>query len=76
MSIERVRKYFEQEGIPNKILEFSVSSATVALAAEALGTEPCRIAKTMTFRVGDAPIVIVLAGDVKVSNKKFGTFII
>lgn len=74
MSIERVKKYFEENNIPNRILEFSSSSATVALAAEALGTEPCRIAKTMSFWVADKPIVIVLAGDVKVSNKKFKQF--
>ena len=74
MSIERVKRYFEENNIPNRILEFSSSSATVALAAEALGTEPCRIAKTMSFWVADKPIVIVLAGDVKVSNKKFKQF--
>ena len=51
MSIERVRKYFAQFGIEDRIQEFDVSSATVALAAEALHCEPCRIAKTLSFMV-------------------------
>ena len=71
MSIEKVREYFELKNIPNKILEFSVSSATVELAAQAVGTEPCRIAKTMSFFIGEEAVVVVLAGDVKVDNKKF-----
>ena len=71
MSIDRVKQYFKDKKISNPILEFSVSSATVALAAQAVGTEPCRIAKTMSFWLGDEPIVVVMAGDVKISNKKF-----
>ena len=71
MSIEKVRAYFAGASIPNQILEFEESSATVALAASAIGTEPCRIAKTMSFLIRDRAIVVVLAGDRRVDNKKF-----
>lgn len=71
MAIEKVRKYFEQYGIEDKILEFDTSSATVELAAMAVGCEPKRIAKTMSFLVENNPILIVLAGDAKVSNPKY-----
>ena len=71
MAIEKVRKYFEQYGIEQKILEFDTSSATVELAAMAVGCEPKRIAKTMSFLVENNPILIVLAGDAKVSNPKY-----
>lgn len=71
MSIERVRDYFSKYGIENRIQEFSVSSATVELAAEALHTEGKRIAKTLSFMVEDAPILIVAAGDAKIDNPKF-----
>ena len=71
MSIEKVRKYFKKEGIGGRILEFDVSSATVELAARALNCEPCRIAKTLSFHVGDRVILIVLAGDAKIDNKKY-----
>lgn len=71
MSIEKVREYFKGYGIEDKILEFDVSSATVELAAQAVGTEPARIAKTMSFMVGDRPILILLAGDVKIDNPKY-----
>ena len=53
MSIERVRKYFEERGVADRILEFDVSSATVELAALALNCEPCRIAKTLSFMTSD-----------------------
>ena len=52
-------------------MEFPVSSATVELAAQALGCEPCRIAKTLSFLVGEDPILIVTAGDVKIDNSKY-----
>ena len=52
-------------------MEFPVSSATVELAAQALGCEPCRIAKTLSFLVGEDPILIVTAGDVKIDNPKY-----
>ena len=71
MSIDRVRTYFKQFGIENRILEFDVSSATVDLAAAALGCEPCRIAKTLSFLVDGKAILIVCAGDTKIDNKKY-----
>lgn len=71
MSIEKVKEYFSQFGYQDKILEFNVSSATVELAAQAVGTEPARIAKTMSFMVSDNPILILLAGDVKIDNPKY-----
>lgn len=71
MAIEKVREYFKKFGIENRIQEFDVSSATVLLAAEALRTEPCRIAKTLSFLLGEEPILIVAAGDAKVDNSKY-----
>ena len=71
MSIDRVREYFKQYGMEDRILEFPVSSATVELAAQALGCEPCRIAKTLSFMVGEEPVLIVMAGDVKIDNTKY-----
>ena len=71
MSVETVREYFKQYGMEDRVLEFELSSETVELAARAAGTEPCRIAKTMSFMVDGAPILILLAGDVKVDNRKF-----
>ena len=74
MSIELVRAYFCSYGIENRIQELDHSSATVALAAEALGTEPCRIAKTLSFLVGGSPILIVAAGDARIDNAKYKAF--
>ncbi|MGN0406144.1 MAG: YbaK/EbsC family protein [Bariatricus sp.] len=71
MAIEKVKEYFKAYGIENKVLEFPVSSATVELAAEALGCEPCRIAKTLSFMVNESPILIVAAGDAKIDNQKY-----
>ena len=71
MSIEKVKAYFASKGMAERVLEFPVSSATVALAAEALGCEPCRIAKTLSFLVEDRPILIVAAGDAKIDNPKY-----
>ena len=71
MSIEQVRSYFKTLGIEDRIQEFSVSSATVELAAAALSCEPCRIAKTLSFLVGEQPIVIVTAGDAKIDNARY-----
>ena len=71
MSIEKVREYFKGYGIEDRILEFSVSSATVALAAEALGCEPERIAKTLSFTVGETVTLVVAAGDARIDNPKF-----
>ena len=71
MSIENVKLFFEKYGMENRIQEFTVSSATVALAAEALYCEPCRIAKTLSFKVNNSPILIVTAGDTKIDNAKY-----
>ena len=71
MSIERVRKYFKSVGIDDRIKEFNESSATVELAAHALGCAPERIAKTLSFKLKDDCILIVTAGDVKIDNSKY-----
>ncbi|MBQ2957839.1 MAG: YbaK/EbsC family protein [Clostridia bacterium] len=71
MSIERVRKYFRDRNMEHRVMEFEVSSATVELAAKALNCEPCRIAKTLSFRVGEACILIVAAGDARIDNAKY-----
>ena len=71
MSIERVKRYFAGLGLEEKVLEFQVSSATVALAALALGCEEARIAKTLSFHQGDKVVLIVTAGDVKIDNAKY-----
>ena len=71
MSIEKVRAYFKDFGIEERILEFDVSSATVELAAVAVGVEGARIAKSMSFKVDDQAIIIVMAGDAKVDNPRY-----
>ena len=71
MSIERVRPYLEERGMADRIKEFDVSSATVELAAAALGCEGKRIAKTLSFMVNGKAILIVAAGDAKVDNAKY-----
>lgn len=71
MSIERVKAYFEPLGLLERILELDASSATVELAAKALDCAPKRIAKTLSFLVGDQPIVIVMAGDARTDNHKY-----
>ncbi len=73
MSIDNVRKYLTQFNIENDILEFPVSSATVQLAAEALNVIPARITKTLALKDGDGCMVIAVAGDGKIDNKKFKT---
>ena len=77
MAIDKVREYFRKYGMEDRIQEFEVSSATVALAAQALGCAPQRIAKTLSFLVDGQAILIVAAGDVKIDNtkykKQFGT---
>ncbi len=74
MAIEQVRAYFRSYGIEDRIQELDHSSATVALAAEALGTEPCRIAKTLSFLVSGSPILIVTAGDARIDSAKYKAF--
>ena len=71
MSIVKVREYLKDFGADGRILEFPVSSATVELAAKALGTAPARIAKTLSFRLKDGVILVVLAGDAKTDNRKY-----
>ena len=71
MAIEAVKAYFSKYGIANRVREFDVSSATVELAAQALGCEPCRIAKTLSFMVDGKAILIVAAGDAKIDNPKY-----
>ena len=71
MSIQRVRDYFRPLGRESDIKEFPVSSATVELAARAVGVIPARIAKTLSFLVEDRCILIVAAGDAKVDNSKY-----
>lgn len=71
MAIEAVKEYFSHYGIADRIQEFDVSSATVELAAQALGCEPCRIAKTLSFLVDGHAILIVAAGDARIDNPKF-----
>lgn len=71
MSIEKVRKFFEEKGMADKIIEFDTSSATVALAAAAIGCEEARIAKTLSFHVGEKVVLIVAAGNMKIDNPKY-----
>lgn len=71
MSIEKVRNYFKEKGIADRIQEFEVSSATVALAAKALHCEESRIAKTLSFHIEEKVVLIVTAGDVKIDNAKY-----
>ncbi len=71
MSIEKVKEYLGQYGLQDRVQEFPVSSATVELAAQALHCEPCRIAKTLSFLVGERPVLIVAAGDAKIDNPKY-----
>ena len=74
MSIEKVRNYFTTLGIQDRILEFQVSSATVELAAQALGCDGCRIAKSLSFMVEEKPVLVVAAGDARIDNPKFKAF--
>ena len=71
MSIEKGRAYFRQFGMEDRVLEFDVSSATVELAAQALGVDGARIAKTLSFKNGDGCMLILAAGDARIDNKKF-----
>ena len=74
MSIESVRDYFRPLGRDGDILEFPVSSATVELAAQAVGVIPARIAKTLSFLVDGGCVLIVAAGDAKIDNSKYKGF--
>ena len=74
MGIDKVREYFKTKGIEDRIREFEVSSATVALAAQALGCEENRIAKTLSFHVQDKIVLVVAAGDARIDNPKYKAF--
>lgn len=71
MSIEKVRAFFQAHGMEDRVMEFDVSSATVEQAALAVGVEPARIAKTLSFQGNDHCLLIVTAGDAKIDNTKF-----
>lgn len=71
MSFDRVQAYFEGLGMADRVMEFETSSATVELAAQTVGCEPSRIAKTLSFMLEGAPILVVAAGDARVDNKKY-----
>ena len=71
MSIEKGRAYFRELGMEDRVMEFDVSSATVELAAQALGCEPGRIAKSLSFAAGDRILLIIAAGDVRIDNAKY-----
>jgi prolyl-tRNA editing enzyme YbaK/EbsC (Cys-tRNA(Pro) deacylase) len=71
MSLESAKQYLAEWGLDSRVLEFDVSSATVELAAKALGVEPARIAKTLSFILGESCVLILAAGDAKIDNKKY-----
>ena len=71
MSVEKVREYLTPYGVADRMREFEVSSATVELAAVAVGVEGALIAKSLSFKVEDKPIIIVVAGDAKVDNSRY-----
>ena len=71
MSIETGRAYLEARGYGDRIREFDVSSATVELAAQAVGCEPAHIAKTLSFLLPEGPVLILAAGDARVDNSKY-----
>lgn len=71
MGVERVREEFEQKQLDYRIIEFEASTATVELAAEALGVEPGRIAKTMAFDLKGEDVLVLMKGDTRIDNKKF-----
>lgn len=71
MSASKVKKFFDQVGLGDRVKELTQSSATVELAAQALGCETGQIVKTLTFLVNREPLMLVCAGNVKVSNQKF-----
>jgi len=71
MSVEKVKQYLAQYGMADRVMEFAQSSATVELAAVAVGCEPARIAKTLSFDVRGQVVLVVAAGDMKIDNAKF-----
>lgn len=71
LAIEKVKEYFKELGIEDRIRELNESGATVELSAKALGCEPCWIAKTLSFMVNGKPVLVVAAGDVKIDNPRY-----
>ena len=71
MSIEKARAHLKKHGLEDRIQEFTVSSATVALAAQALHCEPARIAKSLSFEKGEGAMLVIAAGDARIDNPKF-----
>jgi len=71
MAFEKAKEYLKQFGLEDRIQEFEVSSATVELAAQAVGCEPARIAKTLSFLAGEQTVLIVAAGDARIDNAKY-----
>ena len=71
MSFDKVKKYFDDVGLADRIIVFEQSSATVELAAKAIGCEAQQIAKSLSLLVDDSPILIIAAGNVKIDNQKF-----
>ena len=71
MSLETVKAYVGERGLADRVQTFDVSSATVELAAAALGTEPARIAKTISLRLGDGCLLVLAAGDAKIDNSRY-----
>ncbi len=74
MSIEKVKAYFASKGMLDRVMELDVSSATVELAAQALGVDGSRIAKTLSFSVNGSPVLVVAAGDARIDNAKYKAF--
>lgn len=74
MAIEKVQEYFRTFGMEDRIIVTKESSATVELAAQTVGVEPARIAKSLTFKVQEKPVMVVAAGDARVDNKKYKSF--
>ena len=74
MSTQKFRDYLKKFNLEDRVMEFDVSSATVELAAEAVGVEPARIAKSMSFKNDEGAVLVVTAGDTKIDNRKFKDF--
>lgn len=74
MAFDKAKEYLKQFGLDTHVKEFETSSATVELAAQAVGCEPARIAKTLSFQVGEEAVLIVAAGDARIDNGKYKGF--
>lgn len=74
MAFDKAKAYLTERGLSDHVMSFDVSSATVELAAAAVGTEPARIAKSLTFSVDGAAVMILCAGDAKIANPKYKAF--